>query len=93
MNMHDILAAHAASQLRELPLSTPDRGRLTDAEVNSVQAELESMFSEEYDAPSERCRDWLTNNAKVRSDYIQYRVAAANDDEVLAAERAAGIRL
>ena len=86
---------HAEQMIRTMPeraLSPASLPDLTVGEINGIQAELESVFSDEFDARSERFCDWLMENKRVRQDYIQYRIALASDDELLAAERILGIR-
>jgi hypothetical protein len=72
-------------------INPPDSGNLTTEEVNSVQAALEEMADDEFDARSEEFCDWLENNKRIRQDYVQYRVATASEDEVRGAEILLGI--
>ena len=60
------------------PASLPD---LTVGEINGIQARLEEIASDEFDARGEMFCDWLESNKRVRQDWIDFRVGIADNDE------------
>ena len=75
---------HAEQMIRTMPerqLSPASLPDLTVAEINFVQARLEEIADDEFDARGEMFCDWLESNKRVRQDWIDFRVGIADDEE------------